>query len=99
RTGSGPGHAPHGDLTGRDFGAVGRVDDERADPLKRDGFTAAVGLIPVLVGLEVTLEGLFDELDASKPFHGGDAVPARYDQPGRMAVLKGERFAIHRVGD
>ena len=52
-----------------------------------------------MAGLELAGVRLGQDVDPCQPFHGGDGVPVGHDEPERGAVVGGERFAVHLVGD
>src|SRR5262245_49741994 len=40
-----------------------------------------------------------DELDLAQPLHRRDRIPTWHDEAQRMAMLEGQRLAVHRVGE
>src|SRR5262249_28815475 len=96
--GARPGDAAHDDLAGWDLLPVAGVGDQGPDPLEGDRFPGrSVDFVPVFLRLEVAGEGTVGQLDAGQPLHRGDAVPTRHDEAYGVAVLDGERLAVHGV--
>src|SRR5262249_33954444 len=96
---AGPRNAPHRRLAPGELRAVQRTRDERSHSLARDGFACSIALKPVLLGLVIAVEWPVHQLDRRQPFDGGDAVPAGYDQSHGVAVMVGQRLAVHRIRD
>src|SRR4030095_15173618 len=103
RRSAGPGHSPDYELAARDLLIWCRLSDQRANLLQCYGFSAGVTVtnpfVLVFLSLVIAVEWRLNHLDVGQPFHRGNRIPARDDKSKRVAMLNGQRLAVHGVGE